>query len=392
MANSERYDRMRQAIQAAHLNALILQLPENVLMLSGFWPMIGAAYLVFPASGGSVCVIPDCYIGEAQPSLENTEAVYYPYGGKDSPPASTTVKDILSGLPYVPTWKRVGYEGNFELVASSWNTAEARVPAADSAKLLRSALPHVELVDVSPMLKVERLTKTEHEVAQLQIASEISCIGLEAFERSVQVGVSGVELAAEVERQITISGTGYRGAKRVRAFAQVTVGPDETALGHRPNVITTQRKLKDGEIALLELGEVADGYWSDRTRVRVAGAPSDEQIKIYATIRHAQEAAISALRPEITAGAVDEAARSVIREAGYEMYFPHITGHGLGFAYHEASPILGPGSGEVLKPGMLTSIEPGIYKPSIGGMRIEDDVLVTAEGSLVLGPCHKSLI
>ena len=242
------------------------------------------------------------------------------------------------------------------------------MPASDTANLLRSVLPHVDFVDVSPMLKAERLTKTDHEVTQLQIVSEISCIGLEAFEGAVRVGASGVELAAEVERQITTRGTGLQRGKACPCFrAGHRLGPDETSLGYRPNVVTTQRRLQDGEIALLELGLVADGYWSDRTRVRVAGTPSDEQMKIYAIVLRAQEAAIAALRPEITAGDVDEAARSIIRDAGYERYFPHITGHGLGFGYHETSPILGPGSTEVLRAGMLTSVEPGIYKPSVGG-------------------------
>lgn len=383
---------MRQAMEAARLDALILRLPENVLLLSGFWPMIGAAYLTFPGSGSSVCVIPDSYVGEAQSSLVNTEAIYYPYGCIDSPQASTAIKNILTDIPASRSWRRVGYEGNFEVVASSWNTAEAMVPAADAAALLRAAYPDAELIDVSVLLKAERLTKTSYEVTRLQIASEISCIGLEAFEGAVHVGASGVELAAEVERQVMIRGTGYRGAKRVRAFAQVTIGAEETAQGYRPNVVTTVRRLKNGEVALLELGLVADGYWSDRTRVRVAGTPQDEQLQIYDVVRRAQQAAISALRPGVVAAQVDEAARSVIRDAGYERCFPHITGHGLGFGYHESSPILAPGSAEILKENMLTSVEPGIYKPSVGGFRIEDDVLVTADGPLVLGPFHKNLV
>lgn len=379
-------------MEIATLDALILRLPENVLLLSGFWPMIGAAYLAFPLSGSSVCLIPDSYIDEAQSSLVSTEAIYYPYGCIDSLQASTAIRTILAGIPASKGWRHVGYEGNFEVVASSWNTAESMVPAADTAILLRATYPDAEFIDVSALLKTERLTKTSYEVIRLQVASEIACIGLEAFESAVHVGVSGVELAAEVERQVMIRGTGYRGAKRVRAFAQVTIGAEETALGYRPNVVTTVHRLEDGEVAMLELGLVADGYWSDRTRVRVAGTPKAEQLEIYDVVRRAQEAAIAALRPGIAAAQVDEAARSVIRDAGYEKYFPHITGHGLGFGYHESSPILGPGSVEILKVTMLTSVEPGIYKPSVGGFRIEDDVLVTADGSLVLGPFHKTLV
>lgn len=383
---------MRRAMEAARLDAMILRLPENVLLLSGFWPMIGAAYLAFPASGPSVCVIPDSYVNEAQAALEETDAVYYPYGCADSPPPNPAVRKILAEVAQAQTWRRVGYEGNFEVVAASWNTAEAMVPVAATAELLREAYPHADLVDVSALLKRERLTKTSHEVRQLQVASEISCLGLAAFESAVRVGASGVELAAEVERRIMIHGTGYRGSRRVRAFAQVTIGPEETALGYRPNVMTTLRRLQEGEIALLELGLVADGYWADRTRVRVAGCASEEQLAIYDIVRRAQEAAIAALRPGVSGATVDEAARSLIREAGYGSYFPHVTGHGVGFGYHESAPMLAPRSSDLLLPGVLTTVEPGIYKPLFGGMRIEDDVLVTTEGSLVLGAYPKTLV
>jgi Xaa-Pro dipeptidase len=378
-------------MDVAQLDALVLRLPENVLLLSGFWPMIGAAFVVFPLDATSVCVIPECYFGEANPSLASTRAIYYSYGCVDSPDPARTVKQILADVPGSHHWRRIGYEGDFETVAASWNSAEAMVPAAATVALLAAAYPKAELVDVSAFIKSERLTKTRYEITQLQIASEISCIGLEAFEEAVDIGRSGVEIAAEVEHRVTIRGTGYRGAKRVRAYAQVSVGADEAALGYRPNIVTTSRRLENGEVALLELGLVADGYWADRTRVRVAGNPREEQLKIYNVVRCAQEAAIAALRPGIVAAEIDEAARSVIRDAGYERFFCHITGHGLGYGYHESSPILSPGSKDVLEENVLTSVEPGVYKPSIGGFRIEDDVVVTAQGPLVLGSFRKSL-
>ena len=187
-----------------------------------------------------------------------------------------------------------------------------------------------------------------------------------------------------------IKGTGYRESVRVRAFAQVTTGARETAIANRPNIISTARRMGDGDFAVLELGLVADGYWADRTRVRVAGTPCDEQLRIYETVRCAQEAAVASLRPGVRAKDADGAAREVIEEAGYGPLFPHITGHGLGFGYHEPLPILGPQSEQVLEEGMLTSVEPGIYSKQYGGVRIEDDVVITSDGPLVLGPFRKS--
>ena len=104
------------------------------------------------------------------------------------------------------------------------------------------------------------------------------------------------------------------------------------------------------------------------------------------------DASHAALRPGVTGAFVDEAGRSIIRDAGYDQFFPHITGHGLGFGYHESSPKLGPASTDIMEEGFFTSVEPGIYNKTIGGFRIEDDVLVTTDGFEVLRPFTKQAI
>jgi Xaa-Pro dipeptidase len=391
MANEERLTRMRRAMQTQRLDALVLRLPENVLLLSGFWPMIGATTLVFPLHGNSVCIIPSCYEQEAAKSLWDSQSVFYGYGVLEAPNPAVAVQNSLSALAKGKSWKRVGYEASFEVVAPSWNSAEFLVPAAQSREMLANVFDGSELVDVSALLQTQRLQKTTYEIEKLRLASEISCFGLDAFEKLVEVGITGVELAAAVEHEVMVSGT-KKGAYRVRAFAQVAVGPEETAVGYRPNEVSTLLRMKAGEVALLELGLVVDGYWADRTRVRVAGQPTDEQFKIFEVVRKAQEAATAAIKPGVSGAYVDDAARSVIREAGYADYFPHVTGHGLGFRYHESSPILAPQSAAALEEGYLTSVEPGIYKKLVGGFRIEDDVLVTASGAEIFGPFPKNLV
>jgi Xaa-Pro aminopeptidase len=390
MVNQERRLRMRQAMEARQLDALILRLPENVLLLSGHWPMIGAAYLVFPREGRSVCIVPECYQAEVCDSLADCEAVYYPLGGALDQPAAAVVKELLV-QQVKPGWRTIGYEGDFETVAPSWNAAESLVPAASFHRLLKEAFEGKTLVDVTRLMLEERMRKTPYEITRLAIASEVSCFGLEAFEQTVRIGISGVQLAAQVEQAVMVHGTGYRDSVRVRAFAQVTTGAAETAYAHRPNVISTTRPMADGDIAVLELGVVVEGYWADRTRVRIAGHARDEQIRIFETVRKAQEAAVAFVSPGVRARDVDAAARAVIEDAGYGASFPHVTGHGLGFGYHEPAPILGPRSEDVLEEGMFTSVEPGIYTAAHGGVRIEDDVVVTNDGALVLGPYKKAL-
>ena len=391
MQNQERLDRMRQAMEAESLDALVLRLPENVLLLSGFWPMIGSAVLVFPLDGAPVCVIPDCYESEARLSLWEAQTVQYGYGVLDAPDPAVAVRDILSGVARGKSWKRVGYEGSFEAMAPSWNSAEVLLSTPRTLELYRAAFEGSALIDASALLHAQRRIKTPYEIAKLRTVCEISCIGLEAFEQSVDVGISGVELAAAVEHAIMTRGTGFQDASRVRAYAQVAIGPDESTVGYRPNELSTRRRLEPGDAALLELGVVADGYWADRTRVLVAGEPSREQLRVFETVRLAQKAAVAAIRPGVNGAQVDEAARSIIRDAGYGNFFPHITGHGVGFAYHEAAPKLAPGSSEPLEEGMVTSVEPGVYFKPCGGFRIEDDVLVTKDGAETLGPFRVTL-
>jgi Xaa-Pro aminopeptidase len=330
MQNQERLDRMRRAMERERLDAMVVRLPENVLLLSGFWPMIGASFLLFPREGRSLCVIPHCYEQESAGCLWEAEAVYHRYGVLDAPEPGNAVCSILSRAARGKGWKRIGYEAGFETIAPPWNSGESQVPASCTLAMYRSAFEGAEIVDASALLQAERRIKTPYEIDRIRTASEISCIGLEAFEQMVAPGTSGVELVAAVEREIMVRGTGHKGATRVRAYAQVAAGPEESAVGYRPNEISTQRRLERGDVALLELGVVADGFWADRTRVRVAGDPSDQQEKAFEAVRQAQEAAVAAIRPGVSGAEVDEAARSVIRDAGFGDFFPHITGHGLG--------------------------------------------------------------
>ena len=171
----------------------------------------------------------------------------------------------------------------------------------------------------------------------------------------------------------------------------MAVGAGETALGYRPMEISTSRRLAPGEIALLELGVVVDGFWSDRTRPRVAGEATAEQRRLCGLVAQAQEAAVQRIRPGVPAVEVDKAARSVLQNAGLGREFLHITGHGTGFRYHEPFPVIGPLSETILEEGMVFSVEPGIYAASLGGIRLEDDVLVGPGGAEVLGPFAKAL-
>ena len=375
----------------AGLDALVCRLPENVLLLSGYWPLIGMSFLVFPAEATPLVVMPRSEESEAKAELWDAERATYLYGvlgaGDPLDAVARALHERLGGSGA----RRVGVEGRFESVAPPWNAAEPAVPASATRAMLESVLGADRLVDATDLLNGLRARKTPMEQERLRTANEIAAMGLRAFLEVADVGSRGVDLVALVESTVMTHGVGHRGARRVRAFAQVSTGAAETSLAYRPMVISTSRAMQDGDLAVLELAVVADGFWADRTRTRVAGNPTERQRGAFAAVRAAQHAAISRIQPGVTAGEVDEAARAVIRAAGYDREFLHVTGHGTGFRYHEPVPFICPGGQTVLEEGMVHSVEPGIYLPEMGGIRLEEDVLVTHQGAEILGPCRNDL-
>jgi Xaa-Pro dipeptidase len=158
-------------------------------------------------------------------------------------------------------------------------------------------------------------------------------------------------------------------------FTIVASGPN----GASPHHHTGKRILEDGDVVVIDIGGRLDGYCSDITRVAFVGEPAPESVEVCKVVEAAVEAAMAAARPGAMAGDVDRAARSVIESAGYGAYFVHRTGHGLGISVHEPPWIMG-GSEDVLRPGMVFSIEPGIYLPGRFGVRLEEIVFTTADG------------
>lgn len=389
--DNERLTNVKSVMHVRTLDALVCRLPENVLLLSGCWPMNGWSFLLFPAEGEPTIIVPHCEEAETAADLWQGRTVTFKFGVLGSPNPYEAVAEALKQAAAGKGWTRVGYEGSFESVAPPWNAAEPAIPASVTHSMLQSVFGAEALVDATDMLRQQRARKTSMEIDKLRIACEIAAFGLEEFFNLADVGVSGLEIVTAVERAVMLRGSGYKGAKRVRAFAQCSTGAAETSIGYRPMEITTHRKLGSGDLALLELAVVADGFWSDRTRVRVAGTTSQLQLDVYQAVLSAQEAAIKAIRPGIKTGVVDEAARSIIRDAGFEHGFPHVTGHGLGFGYHEPTPLLAPGGRDQIDTGMFHTVEPGVYLPEMGGIRIEDNVAMTQTGPEVLGPFAKGL-
>jgi len=212
--------------------------------------------------------------------------------------------------------------------------------------------------------------------------NEIAVFGLNAFKENAVPGRSEVEVMAAVENAIAVQGHGHRGARWVRGFATICSGP--ALVGGWQYWRSRTRLIEPGDIVMLELGTVADGYWSDHTRTVVAGKAGARLTEAYAAMRAAAAAAFAAARPGVSGGEVDAASRAAAAERGFTQ-FPHHTGHGTGFRYHESRPQLVPNSAHILAEGNVIVTEPGIYGAELGGgVRHEDDAVVTPGGAMVL--------
>jgi len=390
--DSIRKERIEKAMDDARLDGLICRLPENVLLLSGWWPPTGTSWIIYTGDGQSHFIAPACEAREAEADGITDLSTYEWAHLKAVDPVGEVQAAIAETAKKFAIEKgRIGVEEAFEAIAPPLNIAEPAVPTRASIEMLHKSLPGAKFVDATEIINNLRVRKTALEIEKLRIANEVAAFGLAAFKENVAPGISEIELAAMVNRTVAVKGSAYKGVKSARGFAQVA-SAQGTERGWRPCEITTNRKLQSGDIVLLELGVVADGFWADNTRTAIVGSADDKQKEIYTLIQKAQAAAIKEIKPQVKMSAVDRAAREIINSAGYGDYFIHVTGHGIGWRYHEIPPLLHPENNNILEEGMVTSVEPGLYIPGFGGMRLEDIVAVGEAGAIPLSTFSKDLM
>jgi len=279
--------------------------------------------------------------------------------------------------------KKVGVERSFEVIAPTYRMAEPVVPSGPWQSLMEKIFGEAAIVDITGFLQNARSIKTNYELGKLRIANEIAEMGFLDALSKLEAGMTEVQVGAMVEYKIRADGPGYKGARLVRSEAEVGAGIAGTFKGTLL-VPSTGYRLQKGDLVMIELATMVDGYFSDLTYMSVVGMPSQRQTDVYNHLLEAQKAATQELYPGNTFDAADKAARQVLEKAGLGQYFVHITGHGVGLRYHEFIPFLAPGSTGTLEEGMVSSVEPGVYIPDFGGMRIEDNVAVGQHGPVVL--------
>lgn len=245
---------------------------------------------------------------------------------------------------------------------------------------LTGAVGRKKLIPLSSITASLRVVKDSNEIRSIRKAIRIAEAAFGGLIGGGMVGRSEQQIAAELDyrmRELGADGTAFE--------TIVAAGANGSRPHHRPG----GRKVKRDEAVLFDWGAKAGGYCSDLTRVVFAGKISPKIAELYEVVLSAQQAGIRAIRPGVQCSSPDTAARKVIEQAGYGERFTHGTGHGIGRDIHE-SPVLGRTNKMRLKAGMVVTVEPGIYLPGIGGVRIEDDILVTPRGRERLGSLPRS--
>lgn len=246
---------------------------------------------------------------------------------------------------------------------------------------LRQHVNADRIEDVGLALRDLRIRKSAEEVKIIKNAVRLVEDVLTQGLTRVKIGVSELELVAELEYLMKKLGAD------APSFATMVLSGPNTAL---PHGVPGARRIEAGDLLMFDLGVYAGGYASDITRTFAVGDLKPEAVNIYETVLAANLAGIQAVKPGVTYGSIDQAARKVIDDAGYGDAFVHRLGHGLGMDVHEYPSVHGLNQ-DILQPGAVFTIEPGIYLQGVGGVRIEDDVIVTGDGVEVLTSFPKEL-
>jgi Xaa-Pro aminopeptidase len=376
-----RTQQIRSFLRQYDLLAWIAWRPDELVMLSGYVPFWGASLLIYFADAEPVLFVPQIEPRDHIPAELHVQE--YPWGDlKCSDPYSVLVSAVSKELV------KGRVEGEQVGVNSSASRISLPIQAAEQIPIPEGFAGQLSALIARPDAECEAafadlyLRKTPEEIEAIRLANQVANVALQVFFENLQPGITEAEVAAAVESAIYRQ-IGRDGIFHSRGWAMVQSGPNSADAGRFNR--STGRRVENGDLVLIELATCVNGYWSDLTRTAAVGSAKDEVEQILAIVRDAQQAAVDGVRPGVSAGDIDALARDKIAVQGFSSFFTHHTGHHVGFRYHDPGFGILPGESAQLRPGMVITIEPGVYVRERGaGARIEDNVLVTESGHEVL--------
>jgi Xaa-Pro aminopeptidase len=353
----KRLEKIKAAIKRKGADALLVTQPENRRYLSDYTATDlsiaeSSGVLLVPGKGPPLLLTDSRYYLQAEKEAIGFEVVLV---------RSTLLGALIKLLPQLGI-RRLLFESHYLLHA----TAEKLIALGQKQK--------IKMIPVSGMVEKLRIVKSAEEIEKIRRAVGLNELVFQEIYQNLIPGQTEREVANAIESAMM-----SKGAEGVAFPTIVAAGPNAAV----PHAVPTDRPIKEGETVIIDMGLKLNGYCSDMTRTVVLGKPDSRIIETIRLTRKAQRAALKTNRAGILAKEADRAARKIIAEAGFGKYFGHGLGHGVGLAVHEP-PSLNRLRRNKLNPGMVVTVEPGIYLPGWGGVRLENMVVVEEEGCTVL--------
>ncbi|GAW28869.1 Xaa-Pro peptidase family protein [Carboxydocella sp. ULO1] len=357
------YERIKKAqnlLEKNQLEAVIATSPPNFFYFTGTWmdSFERLQAVVIPKKGRPVIIIPEMSREDLK-HLDDVETIFWDDG-------ENAIKILARKLP----------ERGTISIDNKW----ASENLIDLISITDNRLSFVKSTDVIGNL---RMIKDEIEISLLRKSGSIADKVMARAIEYAKPGITEIDLVREIKRFFSEEGV------HNLSFEPIVAKGKNGAIPHHQS---NNSVIAEGDMVVIDLGGVKDYYCSDMTRTIVVGQPNQEMKEVYEIVKEAQEKAVNAIKPGMPMSYVDEVARSVINEAGYGPNFTHRTGHGIGIEVHEAPYLTSSNREQLLQEGMVVSVEPGIYLEGKFGVRIEDIVVVTANGAERLNNIPRSLI
>jgi Xaa-Pro dipeptidase len=362
---ARRLTRIQSALQGASLNALVLNPGPTMIYASGlaFHMMERPVVFVIPAEGPPALILPE---------FERTK-------GEDCP---------LAPVLFTYTEDPASRHATFEAASRQLGLPGRRLGVEPlrmrvfELRLLEAAAPGAQFLSAEDLITGLRVAKDAAEIETMRRAVLAAEAAFRATVPLIKLGMTERELASELTVQLLRAGSDSE-----LPFPPIVASGPNSAL---PHGVPTDRRLERGDFLIIDWGATVEGYISDLTRTLALEPVDSELARVHAVVLEANQAGRSAARPDVACAEIDRAARQVIDAAGYGPQFTHRTGHGIGMEAHEPPYIRGDNL-ELLAPGMTFTVEPGIYLEGRGGVRIEDNIVITPDGAPSLSTLDRSL-
>jgi Xaa-Pro aminopeptidase len=369
--DEQKLERVRALIAEHDLDALVVRAPDNVLYLSSYWPMKGYDLVVFPREGEATLVAIEPQAADAERTAWTSDIrLFRGYDERDPRPPALRALELARDVVLERGLGRIGLELSLGTQSADRMVGE---PTTYTHEFFHAF--GADVADATPLLAAARARKTEQEIERIRIANELAADAMEHVKANLRPGMRESEASALWQGHVHGRGTARADVELALGFSLVWSGP-----GIRTFTATGDRPVVEDEPTLFEIWVCADGYWSDHTKNVCPGELSPRYDELLEALLGVYQSAIDQLRPGASLPELDRLIREGIAEAGYPGQPSHPVAHGVGARAHEPPYAHQAGDGTI-EEGMVLAIEPGCYWEEGGGLRLEDNFLVTAAGA-----------